>query len=49
VVVPLQSYSQERKVELLLSNVVDGEDYTHSEEEVRTMGLDTATIAHRGP
>ena len=49
VVVPLESYSQERKAEFLLSNAVDGEDYARAEEEVRKMGLDPAAIRHRRP
>jgi AbrB family looped-hinge helix DNA binding protein len=49
VVVPLESYTQERKAEFLLSNAVDGEDYARAEEEVRKMGLDPAAIAHRRP
>ena len=49
VAVPLESYSQERKAEFLLSNAVDPEDYAHAEEEVRKMGLDPAAIAHRKP
>jgi AbrB family looped-hinge helix DNA binding protein len=47
--VPLESYTAERKAEFLLSNAVDGEDYARAEEEVRTMGLDPATIPHRKP
>ena len=49
VAVPLESYSQERKAEFLLSNTVDAEDYARAEEEVRKMGLDPATVAHREP
>jgi AbrB family looped-hinge helix DNA binding protein len=49
VAVPLESYSQERKAEFLLSNAVDGEDYARAEEEVRKMGLDPAAIRHRRP
>ncbi len=49
VAVPLESYSQERKAEFLLSNAVDGEDYARAEEEVRKMGLDPAAVAHRKP
>ncbi len=49
VAVPLESYSQERKAEFLLSNAVDGEDYARAEEEVSKMGLDPAAIAHRRP
>jgi hypothetical protein len=47
--VPLESYSQERKAEFLLSTAVDGEDYARAKEEVRKMGLDPAAIAHRRP
>ena len=49
VAVPLESYSQERKAEFLLSNAVDGEDYARAKEEVRKMGLDPTTIRHRRP
>ncbi|MDQ3498569.1 MAG: AbrB/MazE/SpoVT family DNA-binding domain-containing protein [Actinomycetota bacterium] len=49
VAVPLETYSQERKAEFLLSNAVDAEDYARAEEEVRKMGLDPATVAHRKP
>ena len=49
VAVPLESYSQERKAEFLLSNAVDGEDYARAEEEVRKMGLDPTAIRHRRP
>jgi AbrB family looped-hinge helix DNA binding protein len=49
VVVPLESYTQERKAEFLLSNAVDGEDYARAEEEVRKLGLDPAAIAHCRP
>jgi AbrB family looped-hinge helix DNA binding protein len=49
VAVPLETYSQERKAEFLPSNAVDAEDYARAEEEVRKMGLDPATVAHRKP
>ena len=49
VAVPLESYSQERKAEFLLSNAVDVEDYARAEEEVRKMGLDPAASAHHKP
>ena len=49
VAVPLESYSQERKAEFLLSNAVDVEDYARAEEEVRKMGLDPAAIVHHKP
>jgi len=37
------------RTEFLLSNAIDGEDYARAEEEVRKLGLDPATIPHRGP
>jgi AbrB family looped-hinge helix DNA binding protein len=49
VAVPLESYSQEKKAEFLLSNAVDDEDYARAGEEVREMGLDPAARAHRKP
>ena len=49
VAVPLETYSQERKVEFLLSNAVDSEDYARAEEEVRQIRLEPAAIAHRKP
>ncbi len=49
VAIPLESYSQERKAEFLLSNAVDGEDYARAEEEVRKMVLDPTAIAHHKP
>ena len=47
--VPLESYSAEGRAEFLLSNAINGEDYARAEEEVRKLGLDPATIPHRGP
>jgi hypothetical protein len=49
VAVPLESYTQERRAEFLLSNAVDEEDYARAGEEVRKMGLDPAAIPHRRP
>ena len=46
VVLPLESYTPERKAEFLLSNAVDKEDYARAEEEVRRMGIDPNTILH---
>ena len=47
--VPLESYTAERKAEVLLPNAVDDEDCAHAEEEVRKMRLDPADIAHHEP
>ena len=49
VAVSLESYSQERKAEFLLSNAVDAEDYARAEEGVRKLGFDPAAVAHRKP
>jgi AbrB family looped-hinge helix DNA binding protein len=49
VAVPLESYTQERRAEFLLSNAVDEEDYARAGEEVRKMGLDPGAIPHRRP
>ena len=49
VAVPLESYTPERRAEVLLSNAVDEEDYARAEEEVRKMGLDPSAIRHRRP
>ena len=47
VAVPLESYSQERKAEFLLSNAVDAEDYARAQEEVhKKMRLDPSAIPH---
>lgn len=49
VALPVESYTDERKAEFLLSNAVDAEDYKETTEEVRKMGLDPDTIPHYKP
>ncbi len=49
IAVPLESYTQSRQAEFLLSNAVDAEDYARAVVEVRHMGLDPATIPHYKP
>jgi AbrB family looped-hinge helix DNA binding protein len=49
VTVPLELYTDERKAEFLLSNIVDAEDYRTALLEVRKMGLDPSDIPHRRP
>jgi AbrB family looped-hinge helix DNA binding protein len=49
VAVPLESYTQERRAEFLLSNAVDEEDYARAQEEVRKIGLNPTAIPHRRP
>lgn len=48
-VLPLESYTPERRAEFLLSNAVDSEDYERAAAEVRRMGLDPDSILHRAP
>ena len=48
-VLPLESYSPERKAEFLLSNAINAADYAGAIKAVRAMGVDPATIKHRKP
>ena len=48
-VLPLESYSRERKAEFLLANAVDDEDYRKAARAVKAMGLDPAKVARRAP
>jgi hypothetical protein len=45
----IETYSEERIAEFLLTNAVDAEEYERAKEEVRSMGLDPETIVHRRP
>jgi AbrB family looped-hinge helix DNA binding protein len=49
IVIPVERYSPERKAEFLLSNAVDDADYRKAQKEVKKMGLDPDSIAHRRP
>ena len=49
VVLPVETYTPERRAEFLLSNAIDVEDYTRAVAEVRRLGLDPQTIPHRRP
>jgi AbrB family looped-hinge helix DNA binding protein len=49
VVLPLESYTAERRAEFLLSNAVDAADYAAAVAEVRAMGLDPERIRHHRP
>jgi AbrB family looped-hinge helix DNA binding protein len=49
VVLPVESYTPERKAEFLLSNAVDAEEYRWAVGEVRKMGLDPNAIPHGRP
>ena len=46
VVLPIESYPDERKAEFLLSNAVDAKDYARAVREVRKLGLDPDRIPH---
>ncbi len=48
-VLPLESYTPQRKAEFLLTNAVDANDYRRATKLVRAMGLDPARIPHRKP
>jgi AbrB family looped-hinge helix DNA binding protein len=45
----IEDYTPERRAELLLNNAVDEQDYQDAVAEVRQMGVDPASIPHRGP
>ena len=45
----VEEYTPERRAELLLNNTIDQDDYQDAIAEVRRMGLDPASIPHRGP
>jgi AbrB family looped-hinge helix DNA binding protein len=49
VALPIESYSAERKAELLLSNSVDDDDYEWACKQVRELGLDPKDIPHERP
>ena len=45
VALPVETYSPERKAELLLANAVDAADRAWAEAQVRALGLDPADFA----
>lgn len=49
VIVPIERYTPERKAEFLLTNATDQADYQRIRKDVKKMGLDPDTIAHRRP
>ena len=49
VVMPVETYTRERKAEFLLNNAVDAADYEAALVDVRAMGLDPAMIQHLRP
>lgn len=48
-VLPLETYSRERKAEFLLTNATDEDDYREAVEAVRDLGLDPEDVPHQRP
>lgn len=48
-VLPLETYSRERKAEFLLTNATDEDDYRRAVQAVREMGLDPEEVPHQRP
>ena len=46
---PLETYSDERTAEFILSNTTDTADYESARQEVRALGLDPDCVTHRKP
>ncbi len=49
VVLPVETYTPERKAEFLLNNAVTPEDYEGAVKQVSAMGLDPQHIPHTKP
>ena len=49
VALPVESYTPERKAELLLENAVGPADYRRARRAVRALGIDPDTIPHQRP
>ena len=49
VALPVESYTDERKAEFLLSNAVDEQDYAWAVREVRKLGIDPEAVPHERP
>jgi AbrB family looped-hinge helix DNA binding protein len=48
-VVPVETYSAERKAEFLLSNAINKADYRGARKAVEALGLDPDKISHKHP
>jgi AbrB family looped-hinge helix DNA binding protein len=46
-IVPVETYTAERKAEFLLNNAVSAADYRAAVSEVKKLGLDPRSIPHR--
>ena len=49
VALPVETYSDQRTAEFLLTNAVDEQDYAWAREEVRKLGLDPDHVPHDRP
>lgn len=50
VAIPVETYTPERKAELILDNAVDATDYRRARREVRErLGIDPDTVSHTRP
>lgn len=49
VVLPVETYTPERKAEFLLSTAINNADYRKARKEIRKLGLDPDAIPHRRP
>lgn len=48
-VLPIETYSPERKAEFLLATATDEEDYRRAVEAVRELGVDPEEVPHERP
>ena len=49
IALPVETYSDQRRAEFLLTNAVDEQDYAWAREEVRKLGFEPDHVAHDGP
>ncbi|TFG64363.1 MAG: AbrB/MazE/SpoVT family DNA-binding domain-containing protein [Gemmatimonadales bacterium] len=48
-VIPIETYTPERRAEFILTNAVDEPDYARARDVVRSMGFDPDNIEHERP
>lgn len=48
-VIPIETYTPERRAEFILTNAVDEQDYERARDVVRSMGIDPDNIEHERP
>jgi AbrB family looped-hinge helix DNA binding protein len=49
VVVPVETYTPERKAEFLLSTATNAKDYARARKAVKKLGIDPDAVVHRRP